>query len=181
MIQVETRTNEGDPEVSGTQVEEPLNLEHVLDAWRSKTTGKRFDVLRLERKDGESLEVLVDHETARDLGDRLTITAARLRYRTRGPSPIVEPGTPEAAGDDEDRARARKVFALLDLNPDESGLRWADIEPLVDEFRALREDRAKAFAMVDDAQKLTAQRDQQIAAQAKEIVELRAELVARSQ
>lgn len=177
---METRTNEGGSEVVAageervagihTEIPKPaVNVEHVLDAWSTSAIGsQRFDRIRLERKDGEAFEALIDHETARDLGDKLTITAARLRYRSRGPSPIAEgASSPEAAGDEEDNARARKVLALLGLQPSDETSFFA--VALVDEFRALREDRAKAFAMVDAVQKNVAQRDQQI-------VELRAEL-----
>jgi len=178
---VETRTNEGNPEVLTAQAAEPINPEHVLDAWSTKTVGsQRFDRIRLERKDGEAFEALLDHETARDLGDKLTITAARLRYRSRGPSPISEAaGTPEEAGAQEDKGRALKVLALMGIKFGPEGV--GTIEPLCDEFSALREDRAKAFAMVDEVQQHVAQRDRTIADQAQTIIDLRAELVARTQ
>lgn len=122
-------------------------LEHVLDAWSSEPSSRqRYDRLRLERRDGEALEVLLDAETARDLGDKLTITAARSRHRTRGAAGVPV-DTSIDPGDAEDMARARKIFELAGL----SGV----IAPtafrfLADEFRASREDVSKAHAKLDE-------------------------------
>lgn len=157
---VETRQNEGGSEVLAAPVEASVNLEEVLDAWSTSASGKqRFERIRLERKDGRAFEALIDHETARDLGDKLTITAARVRIRSRGPSPIAEAASsPKAAGDEEDQARARKVLALLGLEPSEATSFFA--VALVDEFRALREDREKAFAMIEEQSAYHAKADE---------------------
>jgi len=126
--------------------EQKDTLEHVLDAWSAEPSSRqRYDRLRIERRDGESLEVLIDSDTARDLGDKLTITAARARHRTRGASgvPVDKSIDP---GDAEDLARARKVLDLMGL-PEPYDASYA---PLVDEFKASREDVAKAHAMLDE-------------------------------
>lgn len=152
----ETRQNPGE-NVAGALTPEPGamdriaaeqkdTLEHVLDAWSAEPSSRqRYDRLRIERRDGESLEVLIDSDTARDLADKLTITAARARHRTRGASgvPVDKSIDP---GDAEDLARARKVLDLMGL-PEPYDASYA---PLVDEFKASREDVAKAHAMLDE-------------------------------
>lgn len=144
----ELRQNPGENEGAAVTPTPDDALENVLDAWSSEPSSRqRYDRLRLERRDGESLVLLVDAETARDLGDKLTIVAARARARSRGPAGVpvdraVDPG------DAEDMARARKVFDL-------AGFEGNVIAPtafrvLADEFRSSREDVAKAHAMLDE-------------------------------
>lgn len=161
----ETRQNPGEnvaaahtPEpgaVRGGDVSEGRDvLEHVLDAWSAEpSTRSRYDRLRLERRDGESLEVLIDSDTARDLGDKLTITAARARHRTRGASGVPV-DTSIDPGDAEDLARARKVMALFVFTQAfaDSPTHRDDVNVrvLAEEFKASREDVAKAHAMLDE-------------------------------
>lgn len=144
----ELRQNPGENEVPAVTPTPDDTLENVLDAWSSEPSSRqRYDRLRLERRDGESLVLLVDADTARDLGDKLTIVAARARARSRGPAGVpvdraVDPG------DAEDMARARKVFDL-------AGFEGNVIAPtafrvLADEFRSSREDVTKAHAMLDE-------------------------------
>jgi hypothetical protein len=132
------------------------DLEHVLDAWSSEPSSRqRYDRLRLERRDGESLEVLIDAETARDLGDKLTITAARARARSRGPA-ISPADSSVDPGGAEDMARARKVFDLAGFAHTTTGFQgqYDDdaLRVLAEEFRASREDVKKAHGMIDEAQ-----------------------------
>lgn len=146
---METRQNEGEGQGAPLPVApEGDSLEEVLDAWSTEPSSRqRFERMRLERRDGSSLEVLVDPETARDLGDKLTIIAARLRYRSRGAGQLSEPArSPEDAGAEEDLLRTKKVFDLMGL--DIPIIEYRD-GPLVAEFRAMREDRARAFDMID--------------------------------
>jgi hypothetical protein len=160
---VELRQNPGENEGAAVTPSPDDNLEHVLDAWTSEPSSRqRYDRVRLERRDGESISLLVDAETARDLGDKLTIVAARARARSRGPAGVPEDRTIDP-GDAEDMARARKVFDL-------AGFEGNVIAPtafrvLADEFRASREDVAKAHAMLDEqrakhARELAAMREQ---------------------
>jgi hypothetical protein len=161
---VETRQNPGENEgasvtaAPGAAAETPEDaLEHVLDAWSSEPSSRqRYDRLRLERRDGQAIDVLVDAETARDLGDKLTIVAARARHRTRGAAGVPVDHTIDP-GDAEDMARARKVIALLpsvalatSAGPKRIVYEDHELAPLVDEFRASREDVAKAHAMIDE-------------------------------
>jgi hypothetical protein len=141
----ELRQNPGENEVPAVTPTPDDALENVLDAWSSEPSSRqRFDRLRLERRDGESLVLLIDGDTARDLGDKLTIVAARARHRMRGAAGVPVDRTVDPR-DAEDMARARKVFALLGI---EFG--GFDVGPLVDEFRASREDVTKAHAMLDE-------------------------------
>lgn len=141
----ELRQNPGENEGAAVTPTPDDALENVLDAWSSEPSSRqRYDRLRLERRDGESLVLLVDAETARDLGDKLTIVAARARARSRGPAGVpvdraVDPG------DAEDMARARKVFDLAGLEGHTTGL-----PILAEEFKASREDVKKAHAMLDE-------------------------------
>lgn len=145
---VELRQDPGENEGAAVTPSPDDNLEHVLDAWTSEPSSRqRYDRLSLQRRDGKSLEMLVDAETARDLGDKLTIVAARSRARSRGPAGVPVDRTIDP-GDVEDMARAKKVFDL-------AGLEGAVIGPtalrvLADEFRSSREDVAKAHAMLDE-------------------------------
>lgn len=145
---VESRQNPGENEGPAVTPTPDDTLEHVLDAWASEPSSRqRYDRLRLERRDGAELVLLVDSDTARDLGDKLTIVAARARHRSRGPAGVPEDRAVDP-GDAEDMARARKVFDL-------AGFEGNVIAPtafriLADEFRASREDIAKAHAMLDE-------------------------------
>lgn len=159
---VEMRQDPGKTEAGGLTPAPEDNLEHVLDAWSSEPGSRqRYDRLRLERRDGESLEVLLDAETARDLGDKLTIVAARARHRSRGAAGVaVDPALD--AGAAEDLARARKVIALMpdvawanSAGPKHIRYTDAELSALVDEFRASREDVTKAHAMIDEVHKRT--------------------------
>jgi hypothetical protein len=147
----ETRQNQGENEGNIVTERPEDSLEHVLDAWAAEpSTRQRYDRVRLERRDGESIILLVDAETARDLGDKLTIVAARARSRSRGAAgvPVDVAADPGAA---EDMARARKVFALMGLDfVDDVDSRQLLLLPLVDEFRASRLDVEKAHAMLDE-------------------------------
>lgn len=154
----ETRQNPGGnvdgsvtapPEAAAETPEDAL--ERVLDAWSAESSSRqRFDRLRLERRDGKSLDVLVDAETARDLGDKLTIMAARARYRARGAAgvPVAGKGEPDP-GRLEDIARARKVLDLIagGTPNDDPGV---DVAILAEEFCASRENVEKAYAMIDE-------------------------------
>lgn len=144
----ELRQNPGENEGAAVTPTPDDALENVLDAWSSEPSSRqRYDRLRLERRDGESLMLLVDADTARDLGDKLTIVAARARARSRGPAGVPVDRTVDP-GDAEDMARARKVFDL-------AGFEGNVIAPtafrvLADEFRSSREDVTKAHAMLDE-------------------------------
>lgn len=167
---VETTQNPGETEGAPVTAAPEDNLEHVLDAWSSEPSSRqRYDRFKLERRDGEALEVLIDAETARDLGDKLTIVAARARHRSRGAAGVPVDQALDA-GAAEDLARAQKVIALLGLD---HVMRFS-INPLVDEFRASREDVTKAHAMLDE------QREKHISDLAKrhlDLAQLDAELV----
>lgn len=151
----ELRQNPGENEVSAVTPTPDDALEHVLDAWSSEPSSRqRFDRLRLERRDGESLVLLVDADTARDLGDKLTIVAARARHRMRGAAgvPVDKSVDP---GDAEDMARARKVLALIGFDAPHG---TATLDVLAEEFRASREDVKKAHVMLDEQRTLHAKR-----------------------
>jgi hypothetical protein len=153
------------------------SLEHVLDAWSAEPSSRqRYDRLRLERRDGSTLEVLIDSDTARDLGDKLTITAARARHRTRGASGVPEDKTIDP-GDAEDFARARKVFDLAGFTFADRGFHADALRVLADEFSVSREDVKKAHAMLDEQQTFHVQRMANLAeSYESKLEEFRAEL-----
>jgi hypothetical protein len=141
----ELRQNPGENEVPAVTPTPDDTLENVLDAWSSEPSSRqRYDRLRLERRDGQAIVLLVDADTARDLGDKLTIVAARARHRSRGAAGVSVDRTVDP-GDAEDMARARKVFDLAGLEGHATG-----VPILADEFRASREDVKKAHAMLDE-------------------------------
>lgn len=146
----ETRQNAGENEGNTVTDRPEDSLEHVLDAWAAEpSTRQRYDRVRLERRDGESIIVLVDAETARDLGDKLTVVAARARIRSRGAAgvPVDVAADPGAV---EDMARARKVLDLLVPSSAERADDETDLAVLAAEFRASRLDVEKAHAMLDE-------------------------------
>jgi hypothetical protein len=147
----ELRQNPGENEVPAVTPSPDDTLENVLDAWSSEPSSRqRYDRLRLERRDGESLVLLVDADTARDLGDKLTIVAARARHRSRGASGVPVDRTVDP-GDAEDMARARKVLELASMIPGFDAIQKDSLlSAMAEEFRASREDVKKAHTMIDE-------------------------------